>query len=186
MSAGNCSVCGRPFPPSKRPSRRKGTRCRPCIGASIATMPGVAERKSASMKQRFADPSHLEKHAARIKAGIHASMQNPERLEQMRQRGKELGKLKNGFNSYPPGHPDRIAAARKSAETKLAWCPPDYRADYRKLLGMGFSAAEARPMIINQIKADASRAAREMTGVSAFAKARGAMRYLAQAGEAAA
>lgn len=187
MSALICSECGKPLPQSKRPERRKGTRCRPCIAASVSRMPGVAEKKSQTQRKKFEDPQYLALHSARIKAGIRKSMERPERLEQMRERGRLVGTEHLGFRRFGPGSPERIAAAKKSAETKMAWCPHGYRADYRATLKILGDAAAAREVTLNQIRADIVRLSKGLVPLSDFVRVRDAARYLADqvAGQAA-
>lgn len=52
----------------------------------------------------------------------------------------------------------RVRAGRGVSATRLAWCPPEYRAQYRKMVSnMHFSAAEAKAMILEQVEADRRR-----------------------------
>lgn len=58
----------------------------------------------------------------------------------------------------------RIRAGRNISNTRLSWCPPEYRQQYRSLVShMHFSAAEAKAMILEQVEADARRAEAAMT-----------------------
>lgn len=50
---------------------------------------------------------------------------------------------------------------RAAAQARLAWCPIEYRDEYRRLAGAwAMNAAEARRMIEDLIQADAARYAR--------------------------
>ncbi|MCW2395868.1 MULTISPECIES: hypothetical protein [unclassified Sphingobium] len=76
-------------------------------------------------------------------------------MERLRESGRRLGLLSKG-TVYPADMPSRRAATRKMVETKIGWCPIEYRAEYRRIARMsGISAAMARRMVEDMIAADA-------------------------------
>jgi hypothetical protein len=70
--------------------------------------------------------------------------------------GRQLGRL--GYTYRPPGSPERRAAALLRWARALAWCPIEYRDEYRRLrLSKRMLAAEARAAVEEMIAADLKR-----------------------------
>lgn len=156
-----CTDCGVALKPNKR---RKGTRCKLCCARALGKSEDRREKCRAAMKRLFARPGYYENHCDRTARGIRAALQCPDRMADLRERGRRCGKLRLGQTRHGPGSPSRVAAGRRRSETVLAWCPMEYRDDYRRLKEVDLiSAPEARRMIEAQIARDLERYA--ATGV---------------------
>lgn len=157
-----CADCGAPRFSTKP---KKTPYCRACVRAHNARSPSRRAKASASMKARLADPHVRAEHIERAAEGLRRRIrEDPAFAERRRAIGRRTGLLKRGMAQHPAGSPLRLANGRKSAATKLAWCPPEYRDEYRRLIKrQNIPAAEARPMIEDMIAADARRYAE--TGV---------------------
>ena len=101
---------------------------------------------------------------AKVSAGVSASWTADRRAGQAdAARGRrlwEFGQAVLAAEGEPRKHQQRQAAAAMRALRKeaLAWCPLEYRADYRLLqTAGGYSAADARAMIEEQIARDLKR-----------------------------
>ncbi len=147
------------------PKPKKSPYCRRCIGRHNGRSPARRAKVSAAMKAYLADPTTRAAHAQRTGDGVRRAMvESPEFAATRRELGRRLGKSCAGHASRPAGSESRIVAGRRSGATKLAWCPVEYRDDYRRLVKwQGVKAAEARRMIETQIDKDAARYA--ATGV---------------------
>ncbi|WOF43788.1 hypothetical protein KNJ79_02150 [Sphingopyxis indica] len=150
-----CADCGVPrF--SKKP--KKSPYCRRCVGRHTSRLPERRAKASAAMKAHLSDPTVRAHHFARANAGLREAMKDPAFVEKRRELGRRTGLLKRGMSKHPAGSPLRISNGKKSAATKLAWCPPEYRDEYKRLIKrQNIPAAEARRMIEAMIEADARR-----------------------------
>lgn len=151
-----CADCGAPrF--SKKP--KKSPYCRKCSGRHIGRDPRRRARASASMRAYLADPVHRAEHVQRTTEGVRRAVrEDPEFAARKREEGRRMGLRKQGMAAYPAGSDLRITNGRKSSATKLAWCPPEYRAEYRRLVKKkGIPAVEARAIILAAVEADAAR-----------------------------
>lgn len=137
---------------------KKSPYCKRCIGRHTGRDPARRAKASASMKARLADPVLRAIHTQRTKEGTRAALRDPEFMARRRELGRRLGKAKLGHLAHPAGSESRAAAGRASSNTKLAWCPVEYRDDYKELVKhQHIPASEARQMIEAQIAADARR-----------------------------
>lgn len=156
-----CSDCGVPLKPNPR---RKGTRCKPCSARAMATSAEKREKCRVAMKRHFAEPGFYQQHCQRIGQGIRAALKDPERLEDLRERGRRCGLLRLGMSRHGAGSEPRVRAGQRRSATVLAWCPIEYRDAYLHLVRSKLvRAPEARRIIEDQIAADLERYMR--TGV---------------------
>lgn len=110
------------------------------------------------MLEKHADPEFRQLHIERTSAGTRASLLDPVKLKARQENGRRCGMLGLGVQRLGAGHPARIAAGRKLSETRMGWCPLEYRDEYRRLVRSKLvSAAEARRMIEDMIAADMDR-----------------------------
>lgn len=150
-----CPDCGTPLKPNPR---RLGIRCKPCGARHMARSPDKREKCRAAMKRHFADPAYRAAHRKRTGDGTRRALEDPARLEELRERGRRCGLLRLGHNRHGAGSPERVAAGRKRSETLFAWCPPEYRGEYQRLVKTKLvRAPEARRMVEDMIAADLSR-----------------------------
>lgn len=63
------------------------------------------------------------------------------------------------LSQYKRANPERtLQQVTLASRSRLSWCPPEYRAEYRRLTrAKMIPAAEARPIIENMIAVDARR-----------------------------
>lgn len=133
--------------------------CRSCATRARFHTAEHREKLAAAMRRRWDNPQERERLATSAKIGLNLRLQNdPEfaarRLEQCRANGRKSAKYVN----TPAGSPTRVKAGLRNSDTKMGWCPLEYRADYRRLrINDGFSAAAARQIIEQQVKIDADR-----------------------------
>lgn len=106
------------------------------------------------MKRRLkSDPEFLEAVRARAAKAARSPATNRARSE----RAKRLRLWEKGLPAA--NAPEvRARAAKATSATKLAWCPPHLRDQYRELLcKKRIKAAEAREMILAQDRAEVER-----------------------------
>lgn len=136
--------------------KNKSGLCRSCIAKRHNADPEMQARRKAAIQERFKDPAVRAAYARRI--GEHVANMSDEERAARREHGRWM------YRNYL-SQPDVVAKtsskdARRRAgisrsDTVLAWCPPAYREQYRALKASGaVKAAEAKVMILDQIKAD--------------------------------
>lgn len=161
MTALACSDCAQPLKPNPR---RLGTRCKQCNARNMARSPDKREKCRIAMKRRFDEPGYKQQHVARCTAGTREALKRPEFLAMRQEQGRRVGLSRTGQSANKAGHPSRIAAGKKRSETVMAWCPLEYRAEYRRLIRTKLiRAPEARRMVEDMIQHDLDRYA--ATGV---------------------
>lgn len=148
--------CGKPLPHNPR---RITAFCKSCSARVNGARPERRAKASAAMKARMMDPAYRAAHLSRTTNGTRKRLAtDPAFVEFRREQGRALGNRKLGMTHHGAGSALRAANGRKSSETKLAWCPIEYRAEYRRLIkSQNLKAAEARPIIEDMIAADARR-----------------------------
>jgi hypothetical protein len=150
-----CSDCDAELKPNPR---RLGTRCRRCNARQMATSPEKRAKCRATMKRLFEDPMYRARHRQRTLEGNRRAMEKPEVAALRREQGRRVGLLRLGASRLPAGSPPRVQAGRKRTETVLAWCPLEYRDEYRRLrCSKLIRAPEARRMIEAMIARDVAR-----------------------------
>lgn len=152
----HCTECGAALAPNKR---RLGTRCKPCTARAIGSDQAKREKCRAAMLRHFDDPNYQALHRRRTGDGIRRALENPDHMAALRERGRRCGLLHLGASQNGPGTAPRMAAGRQRHETVMAWCPIEYRGEYRRLTRSKLiPAPEARRMIEDMIAADLARA----------------------------
>lgn len=139
-----CIACGGPVSPSS-----KSGECRKCSNNRINKDPALKAKRSAGMVRRNrSDPERLQYLRDHLVAA--RLLRKPVPLERMREIAAK-GRAAMTADSKKRG-------AEKLSATKLAWCPPHLRGEYRALSRMtGVSAAEARQMIEDQNELEMAR-----------------------------
>lgn len=131
--------------------KNKSGRCRACFMAHLNSDSAIHARRIDGCKQyaRTNRATVLE----RCRRAAVTKSKNTEHLawlaEQMRTRIQPLAQTPEAI-----ARRDYKQIGKSISETKLAWCPPAYRKQYRDLIRSGFRKAEAQPMILDQIKVD--------------------------------
>jgi hypothetical protein len=143
-----CSDCPSPITAQSRTGR-----CRRCAASIIARSPEHIAKRSASYTRRLlTDPAFRAKKAREIHARNMAARRDPEkaaRLLAVIHKNREGLATPQAKAKWLAG---RAAAGRKRHETVMAWCPPEYRAEYRFLrLTKKLLAREAKAVILAQL-----------------------------------
>ncbi|WP_285020256.1 hypothetical protein [Novosphingobium sp. fls2-241-R2A-195] len=147
-----------------------------------------AENKSGYCKRHISaalaqDPVWREKQARAARMKLHA---DPVRLERMRDLAIKMGKLpqsiegrrkhcierelwKRGNAAQPKGSIARVRSGKRQSATKLSWCPPHLREDYKALVRGRIPSDEARRMIEDQHAVEMARFRRSIGAPAAVA-----------------
>ena len=148
---GNCTDCGSALAHNPR---RLGTRCKPCNARAIARSPETRRIVAAKMTARWAD----DKQRGKLVAAITKTCNRPEIRAARQEQGRRDMNVVRFAKPAPPGSPSRIRAGRTLRESRIGWCPMEYRAEYQRMRDNGnFTAAEARRIIEDQIERDLDR-----------------------------
>jgi len=143
-----CSDCSRPIT-----RQSKTGRCRSCAARRCGSDPVMVARRSEALRRRMRDdPAFRARRARELHCRNLSARKDPavaaRFLEIIRENRKGLNK---------PGVRERWLAGRKEAgrkrhETVMAWCPPEYRAEYKRLRqSKKMLAAEAKRIILAQL-----------------------------------
>lgn len=154
-----CSGCGKTIKPFYG---RKTTTCLDCARVNNGRHPDKIAKCRAVMLEHMQDPSFKAQALERAQAGLRKKRRtDPAFRARMRQLGREMAATGAGHAAQPKGSEPRRRAAENRSQSLLAWCPVEYREEYRRLvytkrLGPG----GARAVIEEQIAKDAERYAR--------------------------
>lgn len=153
-----CAGCGATI---KERRNRKSRLCAACNRQALGSDPVRRERNREATRARCADPERRARMAKNVSAGRRAALaSDPAAMERARELGRRVGRSRTMSAKHPAGSPARMKAGRSTAETKLRWCPREYRAEYRRLiLSKKFPAAEARAIIEASIAKAKAKAA---------------------------
>lgn len=131
----SCSGCGHAL---RRNPNRKSDLCQPCAARRCAQDPARRRVAAGSMKARFSDPIYVAAHSQRTAAG------------KRRRLASDSG--------YRAELCATVAALRaRKVAAFHAWCPVEYREEYRRLRLKKLTAREAKKLILDLIAADAAR-----------------------------
>jgi hypothetical protein len=144
-----CSDCGTRISPQSV----KG-RCRRCAIAVMNADPAYCARRAEANRRKANDPAYRVKLLRNLAEANRAWRQTPEGKETLR----ELGR-KAIARTMEPGMREKWAAGRAGAgrkrhETVMAWCPPEYRAEYSRLVRTKVKAAVAKERILSIVEQD--------------------------------
>lgn len=177
--AQTCSDCPTILTPNPR---RKGTRCRPCTCRANARSDHARAAVSTAIRRHWSDPDAHAKHREGISSSIRSKMaSDPSYRAHRREHGR---RLIEAFPPAPAGSTVRRMAGDKCSATKLDWCPPDYRAEYRRIREVLGKAALAKAAIIEMIHKQARDMERGLLPQDDFMKVRAALRWLRERGQA--
>lgn len=144
--SGTCQTCGVQLGRNNRSGY-----CKRHVSAAMAQNPAWREAQREGAKRALlANPTRLDALRARVRARNTSSEHRAWAADRARQIGlAEIGRT----TAHTPE-----AVAKRSASctaTKLAWCPPHLREDYRRLIRTKhIRAAEAREIILAQEQAE--------------------------------
>lgn len=137
-------------------NRSKTGLCQPCFLAKLTADPTRNARIAASQKRYHADPKNKYALKRRAMQAGKTRRANPIWREATVKRMREIVQP---LSMTPESLASRNTAELllKSVESRLSWCPHDYRAHYYLIRGKRVSAADARAMIEAQMKADIAK-----------------------------
>ena len=148
----NCLDCGTPITATSKTGC-----CIKCGNRRRWADPEFRAKRIAGIHRKWRDdPLWAARKKASLTAAVLAAQQaNPEKWRQ-------LGFAHIGNLTSPEAKAKQIAAVKaagwKATERHLGWCPEEYRNDYRHLVNWKhIKAAEAKQIIIAQIKADEAK-----------------------------
>jgi hypothetical protein len=144
-----CSACPSPIGPKNRSGL-----CRSCVARRMTQDPEINARRAVSHLAACRSPEWRQRSSKRLKAFFEG---NETARQERRERGirdyhKTIGSEKaRSANQVPEVVARRSNAAR---ETRLGWCPVEYRQDYLDLLRKKhIKAIDAKRMILAEIAA---------------------------------
>lgn len=147
-----CDDCGKPI------SRyTKSGVCNACGNRRRSADPAFCAKRAAGIRAKAAEPAHRAKMAEVARRNITKALANPETMARFRERGKVLARTAlRTPEAIAKMEACREENGRKIHETRMAWCPKEYRAHYRYLtISRRVPAADARAQIERQIHEDA-------------------------------
>jgi len=135
----NCKTCGK--------SLWKGNKygyCRSHIS------PEARANMTAGLRLKMqSDPEYMQ----RIIALARANVARPEHRQKLTEAARKSGAWRKALAATTPE--SYQLAADRAADTKLAWCPPEYRDEYRRLKdSKRLRAHEAKSIILAQHEKD--------------------------------
>lgn len=148
--------------------QNKSGYCRKCLLARRMADPTVNSRRLEAQRKALASPEVK----AKIRNIVKKRSADPAYREKMREAGKRNYHLTIGSEKAIAARstPEVIARRAKThSERDLAWCPAEYRDQYRHLnTRCGIKADDARRMIFDQIAADRRAKQSKDDGLSPF------------------
>lgn len=129
----------------------KTGRCRPCAARETA-LETRDVRRDRLLAHYASHPEARAKRARNIHIANMAARRNPETAAKFRAVLFENRKKLNDPGVREKWLAGRAAAGKKRSETVMAWCPPEYRDEYRHLrYTKKIKAAEARALILAKL-----------------------------------
>jgi hypothetical protein len=135
-----CTTCA-----AELSARNKSGYCKRHVSAANAADPAWREKQRAGAIRAVRDnPERL----AQLRKGIVAAGKLPQAVAARRKRCIEERLWERGHQALQADRSHWARGGRRGSETKLAWCPPELRDEYRKMtISYRYSAAESRKMI---------------------------------------
>lgn len=163
MSGRTCSLCG-----ARITRMSRSGLCRPHANARMHADPAYRARRAAGLAAHFAKPGIREAWGKHLQAGLRAYRETM--TDEQRQRASDHGRrLIRDYLSQPEiiaralSPEARRKAVAAYVETVMGWCPIPLRLEYSDLVyRKGYSAAEAREIIEQQIPGTTAHAKREI------------------------
>jgi len=139
-------------------------KCRICHNRWINTDPEMIARRRAAQVEFFARPEVRENLRERARRYM-ANMPEAER-ERRREAGRRLFRehlARPEVVAITMAPETRARAGQARTNTVLAWCPPELRAEYRRLMrSLRMTSAEARALLEPEIPGTAAHARRQV------------------------
>jgi hypothetical protein len=156
-----CTLCS-----GRLGKRNKSGYCASCwpkvAWKKIREIPGIEERRLKGVRERYMRNPELKERAA---AQCRWMSNLPQTIETRSRKAREQRLWEIGTAACPKGCEARQRAGRRVTETRLAWCPRELRAEYRRLVTSNrLPAAVAREMILDQHEKDMREFRRSIGG----------------------
>lgn len=157
VSGAACTDCGGPV------GRKNQTGfCRSCMLAKgglnwiRSRDPEAFDRKRREgMLKKYRDDPEFK---AKTRANLLRIAKLPHAVAARTENCRKLGLSRVAVDAMPAGSEARKKQAKAISERKLAWCPPELRAEYMHLLkSKRIKAAEAKPIILEMHEANLRR-----------------------------
>jgi len=112
--------------------------------------PEARANMTAGLRRKMqTDPEYMQ----RIIALARANVARPEHRQKLTEAAKRSGAWRKALAATTPE--SYILAGKRAADTKLSWCPPEYRDEYRRLKDTKrMRAHEAKALILAQHEKD--------------------------------
>lgn len=145
--------------PSACAGKKPGRNCRSCANWKIVSNPAVVAKRANSLRKRLEDPLMRQQWSRTTAQNRQAWLADPENMEKAREAGRahaERVLFRPEVRERNQSAEVRARAGRSVTNNLLAWCPPEYRDQYRQLQRT-MASAVARQLIEDQIKVDLKR-----------------------------
>lgn len=148
----NCATCGGPIWMGNKTGY-----CRKHVGAALSASPEHAAKISAGLRRKMAlDPVYREECRERARKNC----ASPKLREAAAKAARTSGAWRKALEAATPE--SYALGAKRSADTKLAWCPPELRDFYNDLKAKGIRAPEAKRLTLEQHEAEMARFRRKL------------------------
>lgn len=138
--------------------------------------------RSVAMRKRWADPEQKQALRSAMSASVSDRMANdPVFAEKRRAISRANGHKATARLNTPAGSLQRKQAGITLTNTRLAWCPPTFRDDYRALrIKHRLTAVETRSAILAEVAHKIEQYQKGTLPLGEFYKVRAAITYLAE------
>lgn len=151
-----CSDCAKPI----RNENTSG-RCKVCATIYNNRLPDSIEKRRVGWAKRLANPRHYADLCRVAKQNSRKAMADPAKRAAAAERARLIWQQYLNtpeMREYVNSPEVRSRAGRSLSETRMAWCPPEYRSAYYDIRRkVQCSAADARQIILDQIKSDQAK-----------------------------
>lgn len=145
-----CVTCSAPIT-----GKGKTGLCHRCQTARINSCPEVKRRRREAIRRKFQDPEHRARMARVVAKNLAGALSRPEYRAALVERGHELTRILHSPEVKERSRQARARAGKSISETRLGWCPPEYRDYYRKLtISKRLLAADAKAATLRKIEQD--------------------------------
>lgn len=154
-----CAGCGKAIT-----AKAKTGRCRVCKNHLLNSQPEFKAARAAGNRKKWDDPAFVEKMRAVCREIGKGNGTDPVRRAKLVEIGKNSVARLHSPENRAKVRAKQDIIARKISERAMAWCPVEYRETYRYLtIRKNFLAADARKIILEQVRKDQERELAKLT-----------------------
>lgn len=147
-----CTDCAAPITVKSRTGW-----CRPCSAKHLNSDPAIHARRVAGIHRKFAeDPQFKAEQAARLLVNASTPAAALARVATGKRIAREV-LARPDVKALTHSPEARAKRGRTMVNTKLAWCPEEWRDSYRRMLSGGTLAKDAKAMILDTVRVEARR-----------------------------